>query len=110
MIENLLIILGRFNFTSQKRSYVPRMLVRWRFHQLRHDLTSPTLGHSPTQARATLLVLASLIHALFFVIMGTGPQYPSLLIAFALAAFARALLTGTLFSAMFLDILPMYLT
>ncbi|KAF8488169.1 major facilitator superfamily domain-containing protein [Gautieria morchelliformis] len=92
MIETLLRLMGRFDISSQKPSFIPHIRVGWRFY--RYKVTTPRLGHSPTQARATLLVVASLIHAVFFVIMGTGPKYPSMLVAFGLAAFARAFLTA----------------
>lgn len=95
MIETLLKFMGRFDLSSQKRSRFPHIHVNWCFHRIHLDVTSPTLGHSPTQARVTLVVLASLVHALFFVIMGAGPRYPTMLVAFGLVAFARALLTGT---------------
>jgi hypothetical protein len=94
MIETLLEFMGRFDFSSKKQRYIPYISSSWRIRPLPSDVTNSTLGHSPTQARAILVVFASLIHAVFFLIMGTGPQYPSLLIAYALAAFARAFLTG----------------
>ena len=101
MIEAFLRFMGRFDFSSQKRSRIPYINVNWYFQRMHFDVTNPTLGHSPMQARANLLVIASLIHALFFVIMGTNPQYPSILTAFALVAFARALLTGASFLLVF---------
>ena len=94
MIETLLELMGRFNFASQKQRCIPYIRISWCFDSLQSNVASPLVGHSPTQARALLVIFASLVHTIFFVIVGTGPRYPSLLIAYALVAFSRAFLTG----------------
>lgn len=43
-----------------------------------------------------VLVLASICHAMFFVLMGTSHGFPYVLAGYACAAFARAFLTGKL--------------
>ncbi|KAG1757872.1 major facilitator superfamily domain-containing protein, partial [Suillus lakei] len=52
------------------------------------------IGYSPTKARYSSLVLGGLLHPLFFIVMGTARNYPALLLAYAVAAFARAFWTG----------------
>ncbi len=50
--------------------------------------------NSFVQSQHLALALASLLHAMFFVLMGTRSGYPTLFIAYVTAAFGRAILTG----------------
>ena len=50
--------------------------------------------HSPSFARCRILVGASILHAGFFVIMGTSVSFANVLCAYSVSAFSRAFLTG----------------
>ena len=52
------------------------------------------MGHSESQARYLLLILASLTHASYFIMMGSRSGFPVMFLAYVLSAFSRALLTG----------------
>jgi len=54
----------------------------------------PSFGYSPTQARHSALFVASVVHALYFIMMGSQGGFPVMFVAYALAAFARAILSG----------------
>lgn len=63
------------------------------FGTLTYPLSQRT-HFSPSRARWLVLILGSTLHAGFFVLMGTKTGYSTLLVAYALAAFARSFLTG----------------
>lgn len=46
------------------------------------------------QSQHLALIVGSLLHAMFFVLMGTRSGYPTLFVAYVTAAFARAILIG----------------
>lgn len=52
------------------------------------------IGYSPSQARLLALLLSSTLHAVFFVMMGTEAGFWVSFGAYAIAAFARSILTG----------------
>ena len=54
----------------------------------------PSFGYSPTQARHSALLVASVLHTLYFIMMGSQGGFPVMFVAYALAAFARAILSG----------------
>ena len=54
----------------------------------------PVAGHSPSTARHIVIFAASLLHPVFFVIMGCRKNFPSMLVAYVVSAFARSLLNG----------------
>lgn len=51
-------------------------------------------GHSDSQARFLVLVIASIIHSTYFILMGSRNGFPVMFLAYILSAFSRALLTG----------------
>ena len=51
-------------------------------------------GHSDSQARFLVLVIASIIHSTYFILMGSRSGFPVMFLAYVLSAFSRALLTG----------------
>jgi len=55
---------------------------------------SDDIGHSESQARFLLLALASIIHAMYFIMMASKSGFPVMFLAYILSAFSRALLTG----------------
>lgn len=83
-VERTMNLLGRFDATTETRSLLPVM----------RKTDTHVFAHSLPQARYLALILGSLIHACFFVIMGSDSGFSSILVAYAVAAFARSFLTG----------------
>ncbi|OCH96576.1 MFS general substrate transporter [Obba rivulosa] len=52
------------------------------------------LAYSASQSRFVTLVLASLLHATFFAIMGSRRGFPSMFVAYVISAFARSFISG----------------
>ncbi|KAH7921947.1 MFS general substrate transporter [Leucogyrophana mollusca] len=96
LLERVVKFLGRFYLASEGRSYVPAVSILRRFYPTHGNSGNATagIGFSPSKARFVTLFMASLLHPCFFIIMGTARAYPELLAAYAIAAFARAFLTG----------------
>jgi hypothetical protein len=96
LVERTIKVLGRFHLCSAKRSFVPAVpFVSRLLHTTRsHGST----GHSASQARFLTLILSSVLHMSYFLVMGFRSGYPCLLLAYCLAALARAYLTcGNIF-------------
>ncbi|KJA25980.1 hypothetical protein HYPSUDRAFT_64204 [Hypholoma sublateritium FD-334 SS-4] len=87
LVESIIHRLGRFDPTKSTSTCVP---------QLNLFARGPLkeTGFSPAQAKWVSLLVSSTLHALFFVIMGTARGYWPLFCAYAVAAFARSILTG----------------
>lgn len=83
-------ILGRFRVQRNQSTFLSFIPI---FHKRDGDL-----GKSDSQARYLVLVLASLIHATYFVLMGSRSGFPVMFLAYVLSAFSRALLTGMSFA------------
>lgn len=88
LIEIILRWLGRFSLERSKKSIIPQSWITFD--------KRPSFGYSPTQARHSALLIASVVHALYFVMMGSQGGFPVMFVAYALAAFARALLSALL--------------
>lgn len=86
LIEIILRWLGRFSLERSKKSIIPQSWITFD--------KRPSFGYSPTQARHSALLIASVVHAFYFVMMGSQGGFPVMFVAYALAAFARALLSG----------------
>lgn len=54
------------------------------------------VGFSQSRCRYLTLVIASVCHATFFVIMGSKSGFPSMLVAYAVSAFSRSFILGRL--------------
>lgn len=52
------------------------------------------VGHSPSLARYIVVFSATLLHPVFFVVMGFRKNFPSMLAAYVVSAFARSLMSG----------------
>ena len=89
IVEPITKQLGTFFLTATKHSIFPAC-----------PLISKTvnavsgIGYSTAKGRFVVLILASILHSLFFVIVGFKPGFDTILVAYAIAAFARAFLTG----------------
>ncbi|KAJ8487811.1 hypothetical protein ONZ45_g14197 [Pleurotus djamor] len=84
-VENICRFLSRFDPSAPHRSAFPAIWNRRR-----------TIAHSKTQGTRLAIAYFSVLHATFFVLMGTKGGYPILLLAYACAAFARGIVTAQL--------------
>ena len=95
LLERIVKFLGQFYPSLDHQTYLPAVPF---FHRLFTKNASAALplgvGYSPTKARFSSLILGGLLHPLFFIVMGTARNYPALLLAYAIAAFARSFWTG----------------
>lgn len=101
LVESLISQLGRFDLAKSRWRWIPCTWLPFRIFPFKKGNTKHT-GFSPSQARLLALVLSSCLHGMFFVMMGTKGGFWVLFFAYALAAFARAILTASL-NAYFAD-------
>ncbi|KAG0702706.1 major facilitator superfamily domain-containing protein, partial [Suillus ampliporus] len=97
LLERITKFLGRFYPSLDQKTYLPAVPF---FHCLFTEsaILHCGIGYSPTKARFFSLVLGGVLHPLFFVIMGTSRNYPALLFAYGISAFARSFWTGKHFN------------
>ncbi|KAF4605454.1 hypothetical protein EYR40_004238 [Pleurotus pulmonarius] len=90
LVEWISKALGNAHTSSRNRSFFPA--IPW------FSRTNPKsdIGAFPTQGRYLAIALFSVLHACFFVLMGSRGGYPVLLLAYAFAAFARGIVTAQL--------------
>ncbi|TFK41367.1 major facilitator superfamily domain-containing protein [Crucibulum laeve] len=88
LVESIMKMLGRVCLTHLQRSLVPAL---FRGSGKTHEGTS----FSALQARHVGLLISSVLHGVFFVIMGTRGGFAVLFLAYVVAAFARSILTET---------------
>jgi len=92
LVEMIMNYLGRIDLSKPCWSWIPesgflsRLLLPIRRER--------NVGYSPTQARLLALVISSILHGIFFVMMGSRRGFWVCFLAYALAAFARSILTG----------------
>ncbi|KAG1784259.1 major facilitator superfamily domain-containing protein [Suillus placidus] len=95
LLERIVNFLGQFYPSLDQPTYLPAVPFFDRLFTKNVSAALPCgVGYSPAKARFFSLVLGGLIHPLFFVVMGTARNYPALLLAYAIAAFARSFWTG----------------
>ncbi|KAG2750782.1 MFS general substrate transporter [Suillus brevipes Sb2] len=95
LLERIVNFLGQFYPSLNHCTYLPPVPFFDRLFTKDVSAALPCgVGYSPAKARFSSLVLGGLLHPLFFIIMGTARNYPSLLLAYAIAAFARSFWTG----------------
>ena len=71
------------------------------FHLFRRSRSSDVVyieGHSTLLARYVVVSSATLLHPVFFIVMGFRKNFPSVLVAYVISAFARSLLSGAYMS------------
>jgi hypothetical protein len=100
IVERTVKFLGTFYLASTKPSFLPACPLISRLSALiRRPGGTPSdicdTGHSASQARLAVLLLSSLIHSTYFIILGSKSGFPSALVAYAAAAFARSFFTCT---------------
>jgi len=95
LVERVIKALGRFHIYSDQRSFIPAIPLISRLSPFTSSSfqSHGSTGHSASQARFLLLILSSVLHACYFIIMGCKSGYPALLLAYSIAALARAYLT-----------------
>lgn len=92
-MESLIHQLGRFDLAKSQWSWIPQTWLHFKIFSFKKGDANNT-GFSPSQARLLALLLSSFLHGMFFVMMGTRGSFWVLFCAYALAAFARSILTG----------------
>ncbi|EAU93127.2 hypothetical protein CC1G_12662 [Coprinopsis cinerea okayama7 len=105
IIELLIRQLGQTNSTKSTSSWIPHHIKR--LASRRAHAVAPS-RHSPSQARHLSLIYASVVFALYFVVMGLRTGYPALLSAYCICAIARAIMSGSL-NPYFGSVAPMHI-
>ncbi|KAI0690670.1 major facilitator superfamily domain-containing protein [Cytidiella melzeri] len=87
LVERILGLVGWICISPDSRRSI--------FHaMLQRRVAGNVYGHSPTQARFIATWAGTLVHPVFFVIMGCRKNFASMLVAYAISAFSRSVLTG----------------
>ncbi|KAF5377677.1 hypothetical protein D9615_005185 [Tricholomella constricta] len=93
LVEPVMNFLGRCPSNRSTSSLIPH--IPW-ISAIFRPLGASNVRHSALQARHLVLIISSVIHAVHFVMIGTKRGYPATFMAYAVAAFSRALLTASL--------------
>ncbi|KAF8078369.1 major facilitator superfamily domain-containing protein [Lyophyllum atratum] len=93
LVEPVMTFLGRCAADSSTNSLIP--YVPWLSKSCSRKKIHNT-RHSASQARHLVLVFSSIVHASYFVMIGSRTGYPGTFMAYAVAAFSRGLLTASL--------------
>lgn len=96
LVEFIINQLGRFSPTKAHWSWFPRISFFPQFLVSKEPRT--VIGYSPSQARLLALLVSSCLHGMFFIMMGSKGGYWVSFCAYALAAFARSILTDKIHS------------
>lgn len=88
MVERVSNYLGRFDVRKAKKAQ--RVSSPLFFGKSAEE----GIGHSPSQARFYLVTISSVLLAMHFLVAGTKGGFLAMFSAYALAAFARAFLSG----------------
>lgn len=88
--------LGRLPRSVLKRALDPIRELKLRRYNSESTLaaSSEQPVNSPSQARYLILLFASILHAVFFALMGSSLGFKAVLAAYAVSSFARANLVG----------------
>lgn len=95
LVESIIKQLGGFSPTDGHWSWFPATSFLSVFTSAKNP--RKIIGYSPSQSRLLVLLVSSCLHGMFFVMMGSEGGYWVSFCAYALAAFARSLLTGIIF-------------
>uniref|UniRef100_A0A8H7Y8V3 Major facilitator superfamily (MFS) profile domain-containing protein n=1 Tax=Psilocybe cubensis TaxID=181762 RepID=A0A8H7Y8V3_PSICU len=90
LVESIINQLGRFRLVADHSSWIPAIQL------LKTKQSDNEIGYSPSQARHISLLVSSILHGMFFVMMGSRGGFWAAFGAYAVAAFARSVLTGRL--------------
>ncbi|EIW64901.1 MFS general substrate transporter [Trametes versicolor FP-101664 SS1] len=94
IVEHITRILGRTRFLNGSVSSAIGFPLPSRGPS--EKIQSSTIGFSRSRSRFHTLVLASVLHAVFFAIMGSERGFASMMIAYVISAFARSFVAATL--------------
>ena len=95
LLERFVKFLGRFYPSLDQSTYLPALpFFRRLFTKDAPGTLLCGVGYSPTKARFSSLLIAALLHPLFFIMMGTALNYPEILLAYGISSLARAFWTG----------------
>ncbi|KAI0803076.1 major facilitator superfamily domain-containing protein [Irpex lacteus] len=90
LVERILALCGWVCISQNSRIFfLPAFLRRRHGHGV-------VRGFSTSQARFIVTFAGTLLHPLFFIIMGCRKNFASMLVAYVISAFARSLLTATM--------------
>ncbi|KAL1952200.1 hypothetical protein VTO73DRAFT_1349 [Trametes versicolor] len=92
IVEHITRILGRTRFLNGSVSSA--IGFPWPSREPSKKIQSSTIGFSRSRSRFHTLVLASVLHAVFFAIMGSERGFASMMIAYVISAFARSFVAG----------------
>lgn len=92
IVEHITRILGRTRFLNG--SVCSAIGFPLRLREPLEKIQSSTIGFSRSRSRFHTLVLASVLHAVFFAIMGSERGFASMMIAYVISAFARSFVAG----------------
>lgn len=91
LVESIIAQLGRFDPQNPTPTWIPRLISR-----NKGSSVSVKTGFSRSQAHLLSILVSSVLHGMFFLMMGFKGGFPVLFCAYALAAFARSILTASL--------------
>ncbi|PFH46989.1 hypothetical protein AMATHDRAFT_77416 [Amanita thiersii Skay4041] len=92
VVERILNFLGQFNYKQPRNTLLPASPL---LAKLRGNILSKEdIGSSVSQARFLVLIIGCVLHSTHFVLMGIRKGFGSMFLAYAIAAFARALWTA----------------
>ncbi|EJF66491.1 MFS general substrate transporter [Dichomitus squalens LYAD-421 SS1] len=93
-VEFVTRILGRGRFCASK---LPSLFSFPSFRKPEpkpHEKDESIMGFSISRCRFFTMVLASILHSTFFVVMGCKLGFPSMMVAYAISAFSRSFILG----------------
>ncbi|KDR84783.1 hypothetical protein GALMADRAFT_131573 [Galerina marginata CBS 339.88] len=94
LVESIIHQLGRFDPAKSHWSWLPKTNLFSRFSTRSRE--EKDVGYSSSQARLLALLSSSILHGMFFVMMGSRGGYWVSFGAYSVAAFARSILTASL--------------
>lgn len=98
LVESILKILSRASVSQKCSAWYPYLpALRFKKSSGRKS-DNDGVRNSFVQSQHLALLVASLMHASFFVMMGTRSGYPLMFVAYVVSAFARAIITGEFLS------------
>jgi hypothetical protein len=90
LVESIMGYLGTFRVHRNERSFFSFMPA---FR--RKSIFDDDLGYSVVQARFLTLVICSILHSTYFIMMGSRSGFPIMFLAYVMSAFSRTLLAGS---------------
>ncbi|KAF8203265.1 MFS general substrate transporter [Pholiota molesta] len=91
LVESIMGYLGTFRVHRNERSFFSFMPA---FR--RKSIFDDDLGYSVVQARFLTLVICSILHSTYFIMMGSRSGFPIMFLAYVMSAFSRTLLAAPL--------------